>query len=206
VDRSNRAGGRGRLERGRLERNDGFTLLELMIVLAIIGILASIAIPNFLRFQARAKQAEVKGNLKAIFTAQKAYRAEAAGYSSRFTDIGFAPERGNRYAYYLGGDHLELRDGAAPAMPAGGADSISVDTMRFGGGPTPVFEGTLVGTLGGQSDTFTATAAARLDGDPGVDSWQISNVSTAHTARCGDTSEVYSAGVPFNEYDDTRCE
>jgi type IV pilus assembly protein PilA len=51
----------------------GFTLIELMIVVAIIGILAAIAIPNFLRFQARAKQSEAKQNLGAIFTAYTAY-------------------------------------------------------------------------------------------------------------------------------------
>ncbi|WP_414645174.1 type IV pilin protein, partial [Candidatus Deferrimicrobium sp.] len=47
----------------------GFTLIELMIVVAIIGILAAIAIPNFLRFQAKSKQSEAKTNLGGIFTA-----------------------------------------------------------------------------------------------------------------------------------------
>lgn len=57
-----------------------FTLIELMIVVAIIGILAAIAIPNFVKFQCRSKQSEAKGNLKALYTAEEAYRAEGDTY------------------------------------------------------------------------------------------------------------------------------
>ena len=74
----------------------GFTLIELMIVVAIIGILAAIAIPNFIRFQARSKQSEVKANLKSLFTAERSYFQEKDAYSECIKKIGFSPERGNR--------------------------------------------------------------------------------------------------------------
>ena len=63
-------------------RRGGFTLIELMIVVAIIGILAAIAIPNFLRFQLKAKSSEGKTNLAAIRTAEESYFAEYGLYVS----------------------------------------------------------------------------------------------------------------------------
>jgi type IV pilus assembly protein PilA len=67
---------------GKLIRksNKGFTLIELMIVVAIIGILAAIAIPNFLRFQLKSKSSEGKVNIAAIRTAEESYLAEFGVY------------------------------------------------------------------------------------------------------------------------------
>src|SRR5512139_2488457 len=63
-----------------MKKREGFTLIELMIVVAIIGILAAIAIPNFIKFQLRSKAGEGKVNLAAIRTAEESYFAEAGTY------------------------------------------------------------------------------------------------------------------------------
>lgn len=63
-----------------LRKQEGFTLIELMIVVAIIGILAAIAIPNFLQYQLKSRQSEGKVNLNAIKTSMIAFQAEKSCY------------------------------------------------------------------------------------------------------------------------------
>ena len=58
----------------------GFTLIELLIVVAIIGILAAIAVPNFLNAQIRAKVSKVQADFRSLATAIESYRLEFGNY------------------------------------------------------------------------------------------------------------------------------
>jgi type IV pilus assembly protein PilA len=64
----------------RRASQQGFTLIELMIVVVIIGILAALALPRFMQATTRSKQSEAKSILKQIYTQQRAYRTEYETY------------------------------------------------------------------------------------------------------------------------------
>lgn len=74
---------------GRRNRDGGFSLVELMIVVAIIGVISSIALPNMQMHARRAKRSEAFVNLAGIFTAQKVYYTEQGSYGATFDDLGF---------------------------------------------------------------------------------------------------------------------
>ncbi|MBF0243417.1 MAG: prepilin-type N-terminal cleavage/methylation domain-containing protein [Desulfamplus sp.] len=81
-----------------MKQLDGFTLIELMIVVAIIGILAAIAIPNYISYQCKAKQTEAKHNLGAVRTSQEAYFASFDTYSPNLDKIGFVTKGNANYS------------------------------------------------------------------------------------------------------------
>ena len=63
------------------KRSKGFSLVELMVVVGIIGILASIAVPRFQKYYAKARQVEAKNNLSHIYTLELNYHADEDQYA-----------------------------------------------------------------------------------------------------------------------------
>lgn len=123
------------IHRMQMGKEKGFTLIELMIVVAILGILAAIAIPNFMRFQAKSRQSEAKTNLGAIGTTAESYRAEndsytltPAGAEVTFNDLGWAPQGTTRYDYGYNGSLFDAANGTTYDPESTATDAATTAT------------------------------------------------------------------------------
>ncbi len=115
-----------------LGNRKGFTLIELMIVVVIIGILAAMAIPRFMQATTKSKQSEAKQILKQIYTMERAYRQEVGAYSLNLNDIGVQIMAGARYQYTITSNDLSaefLATGAA--LNENLDDDATVDTWTI---------------------------------------------------------------------------
>ena len=166
------------------------------------GILAAIAIPNFIRFQSRAKQSECQANMRSFYVRQLSANAETGGYARDFSQAQFRPERGNRYAYFVGAGPMEDRSGPQ-AQGAEAAQGIGVDTFKFQDARPITFEqlppdvATQAGLSGECPDCrVTLVCAGNVDRDDTLDVWSIS------TGERTIGSQSVGAGEPFHHVDD----
>jgi type IV pilus assembly protein PilA len=153
--------------RRQRERDGGFTLLELMVVVLIIAILIAIAIPTFLGVRQRAQNRAAQSNLRNALMVEKSIYADARAYSNNVTATG---------PLKLGEPSLTFRaNGSMPAstagsvyvyVPAGGA-SVRLGARSASGTcfyVRDVASGIGVGTFYGQNTTCTAPSATTITG------------------------------------------
>lgn len=173
-----------------LKNQKGFSLVELMIVVAIIGILAAIAIPNFQKFQEKARQAEAKSSLSGIFTAEAAFFAEYNTYSARFDSIGYSATGNVTYdagfAADLGAPPAAAPQGTATCIascPGAAPGAIPACAAGFGAGwacATPTGTGAIAAAAAVAVGGLTYIAEARSRINPGAaavdDVWRITQL------------------------------
>ena len=143
-----------------------------MVVVAIIGVLAAVAIPSFTGFQKRARASEAKTNLGSLYTAEKGYNYENNAYASTLADIGFGEPDGTRnYAIGFAGslttNYWGTKTGATQAAAGTRSDTVATTLGSTCAAATSTFKACATGTTNTESD-YSIDEGKSLDRCPSL--------------------------------------
>jgi type IV pilus assembly protein PilA len=135
-----------------LRRDEGFTLIELMVVVMIIAVLIAIAIPSFLGFRQSAQDRSAQSDVRNVLLAEKAYWLENGDYTETAADItAFEPN-----ADMTGGP----ADGVYVDLADGDSDIVCISRTADSGNTFSVWESATGGTFYGETDLSGADCPA----------------------------------------------
>lgn len=184
----------------RFQNNQGFSLVELMIVVAIIGLLSAIGVPQYQKFQARARQSEAKAALGALYSAESSFQAEWNQFSVDLRNIGFGVTGAN-LRYKTGFDAATCTGYSAATAPAeAAANNVSTQGCAVGvacpAGTISVgaifLAAAITPAVPAAADCTATTFTAFSVGDPkntplttGADTWSITNTKIVRNVTVG---------------------
>ncbi len=169
------------------------TLVLGVLYVPMVGVLAAIAIPNFLRFQARAKQVECKTQLRAAYVAEKTWFAEHDGYLSDPGQLGLVAEPNARALVRFGQGNL----GSQSLLPGAAQGRTPAPVLDHG---IPADLRSTLGLTGTCPDcNVTIACVHNLDDDDTLDVWSISTAE-----RTDPTGLTIEPGTPYNHVDDVK--
>lgn len=183
---------------------EGFTLVELMVVVAIVGILVAVAIPQYSKYQSKARQTEAKTDLESIYTAETSYAVENSSFTECVVDAG--AQSTGKTQYYVAGfgaladpgkcgqagntaciaigptsatactaaTDINTNAGAATATQNGATLAAAAD-IKAANKVTPAINNT----------SFTAGAAGYVSSSGTEDTWQIDNTKFLQNMQMG---------------------
>lgn len=155
----------------------GFTLVELLVVVVIIGILAAIALPNFIAAQKKAKAAAVKGNMRTVQIASESYATDSGG--------AYAPNATASLLNYLPGGSNTL-SGTAGTMAVNPVDGTN---GKIAAGST---------TTSAALATLRAATAAASGTAKGSQDYSEVDTGNSYAVTGSDADQIYISGVGGN--------
>jgi prepilin-type N-terminal cleavage/methylation domain-containing protein len=156
-----------------MQRSSGFSLMELMIVVTIIGVLAALAGPRFMAFASRSRQSEMRANLSALARSEIEYFAAHQAYTDDMSKLGWRPEGAPRYLYgFTSNTSGSGVNDSATLRSSGGGQFSTTNMVDVFGNP---LTGANLPAAGVSAAGFTLAAVGNVDTDVVLDQWTVND-------------------------------